>query len=216
ITAVDAAGNSRTDTLAFTVDTTAPIATSQIDNSVLFQGKEFINSATPTLSGTSEPDSLIIIKMEDGSEHSISVDSAGNWSFITPTPLSEGDHQYDITAVDAAGNSQTETSLFVIDTIAPVTVANILDGTQNGSDIHTTDSTPTFFGTTEGNSIISLTIDGGVSQTVQVDDSGNWSIDVVNPLALGQHTYQITTSDIANNIHIINQDLFIDDPSLIP
>ncbi|MCR9386590.1 Ig-like domain-containing protein, partial [Vibrio metoecus] len=92
--ATDKLGNTTSTQSDLTIDTTAPIATSQIDNSVLFQGKEFINSATPTLSGTSEPDSLIIIKMEDGSEHSISVDSAGNWSFITPTPLSEGDHQY--------------------------------------------------------------------------------------------------------------------------
>ncbi|EKO3562958.1 hypothetical protein HJA72_003706, partial [Vibrio fluvialis] len=137
------------------------------------------------------------------------------WRFDSTNPISDGAHQYEATAVDAAGNSRTESYQFTVDTVAPTIQVNIQDSNLENGKLHTVDDTPTFFGDSEADSTVTLTVDGGIIQTVQVDNNGQWSINIDTPLPIGEHFYEIKATDPANNSHIINQDFTVDDPNLI-
>ncbi|EKO3563487.1 Ig-like domain repeat protein, partial [Vibrio fluvialis] len=114
--ATDKLGNQNSVTGTITIDTVAPIATSLLENSVDVNGTIWINNDTPSFHGTSDPDSIIKIRIDNGAEQTLSVDSNGNWRFDSTNPLSDGVHQYEVTAVDAAGNSRTESYQFTVDT----------------------------------------------------------------------------------------------------
>lgn len=49
-------------------------------------------NGSPTLRGEASPGSEITVSV-DGSEYGISADSAGDWVFVLPSPLADGDHQ---------------------------------------------------------------------------------------------------------------------------
>jgi VCBS repeat-containing protein len=79
------------------------------------------NDTTPTLTGTAEAGTLV--RLYDGGDQigSTTADTAGNWT-ITIGPLVPGNHTFEVTAEDMAGNvSLASASLVVsIDTTAPV------------------------------------------------------------------------------------------------
>jgi YVTN family beta-propeller protein len=91
----DLAGNVGTASLAFTLDTTAPVPT--ITNETLTNGKV-------TLAGTTA-EANDIISVYDGSSllGTVKTDSNGNWNFITGR-VSNQVHTYTVDATDPAGN----------------------------------------------------------------------------------------------------------------
>ncbi|EON23571.1 adhesin protein [Nocardioides sp. CF8] len=133
-TATDAAGNTATDTVTFTVaapdpgDTTAPAApviTSPADGSST-------EDTTPTVSGTAEPGSTVTVTEGSTVICTAVADAAGNWSCTPTTPLSNGPHTLGATATDAAGNtSPADTVTF---TVNPGNPDRDGDGLPNGNE----------------------------------------------------------------------------------
>lgn len=83
----------------FTVDTTAPAApviTSPDDG-------DTVTDPSPTIEGTGEPGTTIVIVVDGEPVGSVVVDEDGDWSFTLPE-LSDGDHTIVAIAVDDAGN----------------------------------------------------------------------------------------------------------------
>ncbi|MDI4654763.1 Ig-like domain-containing protein, partial [Pseudoalteromonas shioyasakiensis] len=181
-TITDAAGNTGSDTGSGAIDTIAPIIT--INN------LGTINTATPTISGTSsEPAGTVIsLVLTDtgGDEISLTatVDGAGNWS-VTSSLLANDDYSVVATVEDAAGNSASATENFTLNTSAPSISIDAIGQTN--------DTTPTISGTTSApdGSTITVTINDGINpvETLTVSASGGiWTATANNALTEGDFT----------------------------
>src|SRR6185369_7846641 len=180
VTATDAAGNVSDASSAYVlnIDTTKPNAPviSVSDNVNPVPGNVpnngYTNDTTPTLSGTVEAYSTVIIKEGATQLTSITTDGTGSWSY-TPSSLADGStHNYTVTATDRAGNiSDPSTHRVYIDTTTPsasITGASDNTGAIQGSlanGAHTDDTTPTLSGTTEAGSTISIYDNGTLFNT---------------------------------------------------
>jgi len=118
VTATDAAGNSETitDTLAIDTEVTPlTAAPEQTTDDVLNLAE---HAAGLTLTGTVEPGSTVEVTIQ-GVTHAATVDASGNWSATFASgELAQGtyDTSATIVATDAAGNTQTLTESFSVDT----------------------------------------------------------------------------------------------------
>ena len=84
----------------------APVINSPVNGSI-------VNTATPTLSGISEPGSTVIVFIDGVSNGTAPADVAGNWSYTTTT-LSEGVRNFTATATDAAGNISATSAVVTV------------------------------------------------------------------------------------------------------
>ncbi len=118
VTATDAAGNSETITDTLTIDTEVTpftAAPEQTTDDVLNLAE---HAAGLTLTGTVEPGSTVEVTIQ-GVTHAATVDASGNWSATFASgELAQGtyDTSATIVATDAAGNTQTLTESFSVDT----------------------------------------------------------------------------------------------------
>ena len=194
-TATDAAGNTSVSsaTNTFIVDTTPPAAPV-----VLTPANGSITSDnTPTYSGTAEANSLGAVIVDGATVVTVTADVSGNWSFIADDALADGSHTVRATATDAAGNTSVSstTNTFIVDTTPPA--APVVLTPANGS--ITNDNTPTYSGTAEANSTVSIIVDGSSVVTVTANASGVWSFTPAAPLADGSHTVRATATDATGN-----------------
>jgi large repetitive protein len=75
-----------------------------------------------TLSGTSEPNSDLVVALANGNQMSVHVGNDGNWSVTFAAdklPTGEGDMGVTVTATDHAGNVAQYTDSFHYDTVVP-------------------------------------------------------------------------------------------------
>ncbi|MFN8474974.1 MAG: Ig-like domain-containing protein [Anaerolineae bacterium] len=127
----------------------------------------------------------------------------GGWESCTSpksySNLSDGSHTFSVTATDNAGNtSQPATYTWTVDTTAPP--APVVTSPANGS--LTNKSKPPVGGTAEGNSTVTVYIDGSSRGTTPVDGSGNWSFTPTSALADGLHTVKARATDAAGNTSV--------------
>ncbi|WP_225409064.1 adventurous gliding motility protein AgmC [Stigmatella hybrida] len=180
-------------TNTFTVDSVppaAPVVTTPANGSTT-------NDNTPTYSGTAEPGSTVAIIVDGTTAGTAIVDGSGNWTFTPTTPLSEGPHTVSATASDTAGNVSppSNTNNFIVDATAPA--APVVTTPANNAVIN--DSTPTYSGTAEPGSTVTVIVDGVPVGTATADGSGNWSFTPTMPLGEGPHTVSATAADAAGN-----------------
>lgn len=117
-----------------TVDREPPSAPSQPEldagsDSGVSDTDNITNDTTPTLTGTAEAGSTVMLYDTDGTTVlGVATATGGNWS-ITSSVLSDGEHRLTATATDAAGNtSAASTALTIqIDTQAPTVTIAVLD-----------------------------------------------------------------------------------------
>ncbi len=194
-TATDDAGNTSlpSNTNTFTVDTTAPAAPvvlTPADGSVT-------SDTTPTYTGTAEPNSTVTVIVDGTPVGTATADGDGNWTFTPVVPLAEGPHSVNATATDAAGNTSpnSNTNDFIVDTMAPA--APVVLTPADGS--VTSDATPTYTGTAEPGSTVTIIVDGTPVGTTTADAGGNWTFDQPTGLADGDHMVSATATDAAGN-----------------
>ncbi|KFE63709.1 Large repetitive protein [Hyalangium minutum] len=194
-TATDAAGNTSVSsaTHTFIVDTTAPAApvvTAPANGTTL-------SDSTPTYTGTAEPNSTVTVIVDGTPVDTVVADGSGNWSFTPVVPLADGPHAVKATATDAVGNISLDsaTNTFMVDTGGPA--APIITAPANGS--ITNDNTPTYTGTAEANSTVTVIVDGTSVGTAVADGSGNWSFTQPTPLADASHTVKARATDAVGN-----------------
>jgi MYXO-CTERM domain-containing protein len=194
-TATDAAGNTSPDsnTNTFIVDAdppATPVVLTPANGSVT-------SDTTPTYSGTGEAGSTINVIVDGVAVGTTTVDAAGNWSFTPVVPLADGAHAVRATATDSGGNTSPDsnTNNFTVDTTAPAAPAVITPA--DGSLIN--DSTPTYSGTAEPNSTVTVIVDGASVGTTTADATGAWSFTPTTALADGSHSVRATSTDAAGN-----------------
>jgi uncharacterized delta-60 repeat protein len=182
VRAIDASGQADPTpaTRTFTVDTVAPdttITSGPVDGST-------ITTATPTFAFTAS---------EPGAGFQCRVDSAAFGACTPPhtTPaLADGQHTFEVRAVDAAGNvdANPATRTFTVDATPPDTT--ITSGPANGS--ATNDNTPSFGFTSEPGATFECRLDGAAFAACT-------SPHTTTALTDGQHTFEVRAVDGAGN-----------------
>lgn len=168
------------------VDTTAPTVT--------VDPIDITNSDSPTISGTVDDTDATVTVTVDGESVDVPVDSeTGEWS-ITLDGLEEGDHSVTVTATDSAGNTATEEGSFIVDLSAPD--APVLD--FGGMEL-TNSATPTFSGTAEPGSTVTVYDGDEVLGSIVVDETGTFTF-TTPPLADGTHVLTAEVTDPAGNV----------------
>ncbi len=171
----DGAGNSSTDAAAFVVDTLPPTIS--------------VTAVTSPTNNNMQPVSFVA--GADATSIQCQVDAgafADCTSPFTPSTLSEGTHTITVQVTDDAGNSATDATTFVVDTVAPtVTVTPVTSPTN--------DNTPTVTFTTAGSpTVIECDVDGGGFGACTTATSFN-----VPQLLDGPHTVTVRVTDAASN-----------------
>jgi hypothetical protein len=189
----DNAGNVDTATRSFAIDTGAPAIpaiSSPADNSTT-------NDASPTVTGTAEANSDIIVFDDVDQIGTTTADNAGNWGFTTSGNLTNGEHRLSATASDAVGNQSppSSTVLITVDTIAPAAPTI----TSPAGSIFTNNPTPTFSGTAEANSTVTIRRNESPIGTSIANSAGAWTF--TPPLGFNQSDHSITavSRDSAGN-----------------
>ncbi|WP_454801773.1 beta strand repeat-containing protein [Mucilaginibacter phyllosphaerae] len=105
-----------------------------------------------------------------------------------------------VTATDNAGNSTTtaDGTNATIDSQAPA--APVVVTPANSSS--TSSTTPTYTGTAELNSIVTVYVDNTSIGTTTTDGSGNWSKVQSSALTYASHSVEATATDAAGNVSI--------------
>ena len=212
-TATDAVGNvsPASSALGITIDTTAPSSPSTPDMTAASDTgssntDNITSDATPSFTGTAAANSTVTLTSNvNGTIGTTTADGAGNWS-ITASSLNEGGHNITATATDAAGNVSSASSILAItiDTGVPAapSVPDMTAATDTGSsnsDNITNNTTPTFIGTAEANSTVTLTssVNGNIGTTT-ADGAGNWTLSA-SSLSQGNHNITATATDGGGN-----------------
>ncbi|TKU02494.1 Ig-like domain repeat protein, partial [Citrobacter sp. wls830] len=215
----DRAGNTSTAQIDVTVDTDIDAftlaMTSQSDSGIA--GDNYTNDTYPAFTGKTDPNSHIVItNLTTGETIEIDATQSGNFSFNLAQASAEGQNELSITVTDYAGNQQTFSYEYTIDTVAPVSPDIELDKytVSKSGDILTNDSTPAFTGTAEAGSTVTIYIDGKAYGTVTANRDGIWSFTMPSDLAEGSHTAVAYATDLAGNTSASSADCtFIVDTS---
>ena len=160
-----------------------PVVTAPVGNSTT-------TDTTPTISGTAEPNSSVLIFVDGNPIGPVVADGDGLWS-ITSTVLSDGSHNVTAQATDEAGNPspQADSVAFTVDTTPPAGLVVPMPGTGGGTEPPTFDlQTPSGVGTT-----ITCSVDGAPAAacTSPFKPSGTF--------APGTHTILVTFTDPVGN-----------------
>ncbi|SDH82091.1 Ig-like domain-containing protein [Pseudomonas panipatensis] len=230
VTATDPAGNESAPSpvITITVDTTPPGPMSSlhlIDNvapqtgEIAHDGKT--NDLSPTFEGQLAAGDAAYVNVYDNGKliGSTVVNANGTWSFTPSSDLSEGSHDFQAQAVDAAGNVGAKTAdwNFSVDTTPPIEPKpwdptkpeqlNLIDdvGTITGTIAHggvTDDNQPQFKGTLDSvGDVVKVNVydNGTLLGSASVNADGTWSFTPSTPLAEGAHNFQAVTVDGAGN-----------------
>jgi cysteine-rich repeat protein len=180
------------DMSSFTVDTgTVVLIESPADGSTTLD-------ATPLITGTGEPGATVVITVDGEQLGSATVDTNGNWVFAVLTRLTNDVHTVEAVATDLAGNTDTATSTFTVNSSTDLAIT----GPVNGSVIN--DNTPSISGTTRPGASVTvvINIDGTAVTigTVVADTDGNWLVGVTQTLLDGPYVVTATATDLEGNM----------------
>ncbi len=193
VTSTDDAGNTATTSLTADKDTVAPsLNIEEVTDPI------GINEVTSVaLSGTTEPGASVSVVATDGTNSTdpvaATVDASGNWSIagLDVSALADGTITFNLTTIDAAGNSSTgqttatKTTIFANDVTDPITQSNEAEVAVSGIG-------------QVGASVSVVATDGTHSTdaaTVTVDEQGNWSVTMnVTTLDDGTITFNVTAT----------------------
>ena len=207
----------------YTLDHTAPNApsTPNLDaasDTGSSNADDVTSDTTPDFSGTAAANSTVTLYDTDGSTSlgSATADGSGNWT-ITASTLTAGSHTVTAKATDAAGNVSAASAglAITIDAAAPnaPSTPDMTTGTDSGTsgtDNTTSNTTPTFIGTAEANSTVTLYDTDGFTSlgSATANGSGNWSI-TSSALGAGAHTLTAKATDAAGNVSVASSGLAI-------
>ena len=189
-------GMMSSDTVTFEVDTTPPSVRITDPADATTTG-----DSTPAIEGsTDEAGAVVTLVIDAGTPDettvTVTADANGNWSYSPADPLADGTHTVDATVTDPAGNSDTDSVTFDVDSNLPFITIN-----QPTDESLTSNSSPTITGRADPGAEVTIVIDEGTpderTATVTADAAGNWSYTPDMPLDDGKHrvTASVTAPD---------------------
>ncbi|ECD6466369.1 Ig-like domain repeat protein [Salmonella enterica subsp. enterica serovar Anatum] len=161
----------------------------------------YINTVTPEIGGTSEPNSKITIFV-NGVEKAIAYTTgAGHWGVVLPALGNDGNYVLTFKVEDVAGNiREFGPQNVILDTvISPLTVVlREADDSGKVGDWITNKSHVTIDGTAEAGSTLTIrSPQGGVIATLVVGNDGRWSAEL--DLREGSNAFVVVSEDKAGN-----------------
>ncbi len=208
--ATDAAGiaSVASAALSVTIDTVAlppstPDMTAATDRG-LSNTDNTTNDNTPTFTGTAEAAAQVTL-YEGSTILGTARASATGVYTITSAVLTDGTHNVSASQVDVAGNSSVLSAALsvMIDTIVPPTPsAPVLSPTSDSGvlgDNITNDTTPTFTGTAEAGTTVSVYNGTNKVGTGIADANGNWTV-TTSSMGNGVHVMTTKATDVAGNV----------------
>ncbi|MDN4626834.1 BapA/Bap/LapF family large adhesin [Erwinia sp. PsM31] len=213
---IDEAGNGSgpSDSVGYTVDTTAPdvpdasaVVITDPDGAAI-DPSGATSATTPTFSGSAEPGATVVVSDGDVALGETTVNEDGSWSFTPDEPLAEGDHDISFEIIDEAGNGSgpSDSIDYTVDTTAPdvpdasAVVITDPDGTAIDPSGATSATTPTFSGNGAEPGATVVVSDGDVALgETTVNEDGSWSYTPDEPLAEGEHSFSFEAVDEAGN-----------------
>ena len=110
------AGNPTSESLTFTLDTTAPVVTERLANDTGSSSADRITS-DPTLTGTGDANAVVHFTVDGGAiAATTTADASGNWTF-RPFGLADGTHTVVASETDAAGNAAGASLTFALNNL---------------------------------------------------------------------------------------------------
>lgn len=210
-TTIDQFGNTSAASAALlvTIDTAAPQPSSLFLTAGSNSGSTadlVTNVATPTLTGTAEAGSVVMLYNGATLLNTTTSDGAGAWT-MSSASLGVGTHSLTVISRDVAGNTGAASDPLVVTIdLTSTTPTGLGLGTGSDSGALATDritnvATPTVLGVAEANSVVTLhdDVSGLNVGTATADGSGVWSIDVASALSNGTHSLTATAVDVAGN-----------------
>ncbi|MBK5071780.1 hypothetical protein I2492_01955 [Budviciaceae bacterium CWB-B4] len=162
----------------------------------------------PVIHGTGTAGNIIVAHTLDNTGyHEIGrtiVNADGTWALKPISPLSSGDNQLTVVAMDTDGNINASTepfSITVIDTAPPLPVMPVINyaldnfGPMQGAlyqNSSTDDSTPMLVGGAASNEIVLIHDGDTLLGSVQADANGTWSFTPSTPLSAGDHNLSVS------------------------
>jgi hypothetical protein len=212
--------------LSVTIDSVAPASPTVPDLTVAFDTgvsstDNLTRLTTPTFSGKAEANATVTLLEGGAPIGSAKANAAGSW-LVKSSVLAGGVHAISATATDVAGNvSAVSGSLAVtIDATAPgtPTVPNMTPTSDTGpstTDNITSVTTPTFVGSAEGGTTVTLFEGGTVLGTAKASTGGSWSIKSA-ALADGKHVITARATDPAGNLGNLSTGLTVTIDTVAP
>ncbi|MFD1093595.1 Ig-like domain-containing protein, partial [Providencia vermicola] len=141
----DNAGNQAQETGTVIIDTKAPELTAHLEtiSATSEKGDEITNINTPKFSGTTEPDSKVLLTINNQT-YEQKANEQGEWSISVGSPLADGAYDYEINVYDKAKNQAQFKGKMTVYTELPdatVTLAPIDNTVATHVDIPQIDST---------------------------------------------------------------------------
>ena len=155
----------------------------------------------PKFIGTTEPNTSIVIKLDEISIDRLVSDSLGNFEFTSPTELDEGNYVFSVDAADESGATGTTKLTITVDktTVSPTFELSAEDKAPAGNNL-TAKLTPTIKGMAEKDAMVEIYIGSKLLATVSVNNSGEWEYRFKNSeLTEGNNTIRLVAIDKADN-----------------
>ncbi len=165
----------------------------------------FIGDATPVIVGTGEPGATVSVRVDGVLLGTATVAVDGAWDFQVASALADGAHAVQVSAEDLAGNVDTATGGFTVDTSIPVLTITY---PANGS--HIDETTPEMFGTANPGATVMLALGAQPAIAVVADGLGIWRHTPPAPLAEGVHVLNALVTGLAGQTSTASSTFTID------
>ncbi|HGS4434481.1 TPA: Ig-like domain-containing protein [Vibrio cholerae] len=209
VTSTDVAGNTKSDTFEFTLDTKVELSAS-LTNAAEKDGKYVTNQNTLVFEGKSDPGSTITL-MIGGHTYTTTAKNDGSWSISLDEPLENDDYEYTITATDAAGNFKESEGSVSINSEGPEVIVELADDSDSGvkDDWITNSKQPVVAIQIPEGCEIKVMVDGKEVE-VSLSEDGKYLINFDQELVDDTYPIHIEVTDQYGNITVVNENLVID------
>ncbi|ECT9604040.1 Ig-like domain repeat protein [Salmonella enterica subsp. enterica serovar Oranienburg] len=220
VKATDNAGNTVTETLHFTIDTTlsTPVIVLDSADDTGIQGDNMTNRTQPTFNLQHIDDDAVrvTVSVEHGGVTTTfdATKGVGGWTFTPPTSWGAGDYTLSVSVEDKAGNTSHSASLTVtVDTQIAINNIELVNDSGIPDDNLTNNVRPQFQVKvpTDVNEV-RLSIDGGKTwfNATQSATPGVWDYTWLADVGEGKHTLTVEATDKAGNKTTQQLDFIID------
>ncbi|EGA0696890.1 Ig-like domain repeat protein [Salmonella enterica] len=220
VKATDNAGNTVTETLHFTIDTTlsVPVIVLNSSDDTGVQGDNMTNSTQPTFALQHIDDDAVrvTVSVEHGGVTTTfdATKGVGGWSFTPTGAWADGDYTLSVSVEDKAGNTSHSASLTVtVDTQIAINNIELVNDSGIPDDNLTNNVRPHFQVKvpTDVNEV-RLSIDGGKTwfNATQSATPGVWDYTWLADVGEGKHTLTVEATDKAGNQTTQKLDFIID------